>query len=137
MTRSIVTSKHAVYVTAEDFLGERVTFRVGLPTDWHTAQDRWLRLDDQRRGRGLTIRYGGRLYAAHACEVRSVDRHGRGLGSQRHAEAVNVPYKIVRPGRPASYPWTTPKTDAQKVREYHERIRLTERQQRVLRGRAA
>lgn len=99
-------TRHAAYVTAEDFLGDRVTFRAGLPTDWDTAQRRWLRLDDARRRRGLIVRWQGRIYAAHAVEVRAVDRHGRGLGSERHGQAFTVPCRSFRIGRPASYPWT-------------------------------
>lgn len=126
-------TRHAVYVTAEDFLGQREAFRVGLPTDWDTAQRRWLRLDDNRRGRGLTVRWQGRRYVAVAVEVRSVDRHGRGLGSHRHATAFTVPYRTVRVGKPASYPWRV----APRTKQHHDIIRLNERHRRILRERSA
>lgn len=90
--------RHAVYVTATDRAGEIVTFRVGQPTDWRTAQKRWDRLDERRRTRGLTIRANRRTYEARPAglEVRAVDRHGVGHGAIRHARAMPVPYLAAR-----------------------------------------
>lgn len=82
----------ATYVTCDLPEGDTITFRVGVPTDWNTAQDRWLRLDDARIAGNLNIRYMRRSYAVRFVEVRSTDKHGRGLGSERHWNAIPVPY---------------------------------------------
>lgn len=86
--------KHAVYaVTGTE------TFRVGLPVDWRAAQARWLRLDDRRRaGKRLRVRWMRRHYRVRFFEVRTVDYHGRGLGSERHGLAFPVPYRACRVG---------------------------------------
>lgn len=101
---------HAVYATCTTAAGERVTFRVGQPTTWERAQARWDRLDVWRwsrvvglrrrssplpRARGLRVRWMRRWYVADFVEVRAVDRHGRGLGSERHAHALVVPYRAA------------------------------------------
>lgn len=89
--------RHAVYAIAADHTGEEEAFRIGQPTDWDSAQSRWLRLDDRRRaGRAIRIRHARRLYTVRFFEVRSVDRHGRGLGSARHGRAFPVPYRSAR-----------------------------------------
>lgn len=94
--------QHAVYANCRDARGERLTFRVGQPTDWPTAQDRWLRLDDRRRAlvrQALVrqaIRWARRRYTVENFEVRTVNRHGQGLGAERHAAAIPVPYRSCR-----------------------------------------
>lgn len=90
-----LNDRHAVFVNSED----GVTFRVGQPVDWNRATDRWLRLDDRRIAKGLTVRHDGRKYRAKSIEVRATDRHGRGLGSERHATALTAPYRMARTGR--------------------------------------
>ncbi len=96
-----VGERHAVYVTVKLRDGSAVTFRVGQPTNWHRASARWHRLDARRAaGRVQTVRHDGRRYpldTARGCvEVRAVDAHGRGLGSERHALAFPVPYRALR-----------------------------------------
>lgn len=94
--------RHAVYATCIDRRGERLTFRVGLPVEWNTAIARWYRLDNWRTGREgarlreLLVRWSRRQYRVLHFEVRAVDRHGRGLGSDRHALAFPVPYRLCR-----------------------------------------
>lgn len=94
--------RHAVYATCIDHRGERLTFRVGLPVAWDLAIARWYRLDNWRTGFGgarqrrLLVRWARRQYRVLHFEVRSVDRHGRGLGSDRHALAFPVPYRLCR-----------------------------------------
>lgn len=93
--------KSAVYAVtaARDKAGRHVTFRIGLPTDWNTAQSRWDRLDTARRaGRKVRVRWMRRRYRVLWLEVRAVDYHGRGLGSERHRDAFTVPYRAVRYG---------------------------------------
>lgn len=86
--------KHAVYAVCHAYNGERLTFRIGLPIDWHRAQSRWNRLDLWRReGRALTVRFARRRYRVDFLEVRAVDFHGRGIGGDRHALAFPIPYK--------------------------------------------
>lgn len=92
--------RHAVYVTIHP-TGLNLSFRIGQPTDWHTAQARWQRLDDRNRAdRVQVLRHDGRRYPVklgHAFfEVRAVDAHGRGLGAERHALAFPVPYRALR-----------------------------------------
>lgn len=82
--------RHAVYAVTT----AGVTFRVGLPVDWHTAQARWLRLDDRRRAGRVRVRHMRRWYTVQALEVRSADKHGRSLAhTERHATALPVPYR--------------------------------------------
>lgn len=96
--------RHAVYVTCETKQGDRITFRVGQPTDWRTAGERWQRLADRQQGfngvpaRAIRVRFDGKTYTARrACiEVRSVDSFGRGLGADRHHTAFPVPYRAVK-----------------------------------------
>jgi hypothetical protein len=91
-------TKHAVYATTT----QGVTFRVGQPTTWQQAQDRWTRLANRAGGFGgqpkrrVRVRHDGRLYVAEHFEVRAVDRHGRGLGAERHALAMIAPYRAVK-----------------------------------------
>jgi hypothetical protein len=85
---------HAVFATCMDYTGERLTFRVGQPVDWFTAQNRWERLDGARALR-RAIRWARRRYAVQHFEVRAVNRHGQGLGSDRHATAIPVPYRAL------------------------------------------
>jgi hypothetical protein len=77
--------RHAVYATAKlnvkdprargGVRVESVCFRVG------------------QHGR---VRHARRWYRIDFYEVRSTDRHGRGLGSERHATALPVPYRAHR-----------------------------------------
>lgn len=92
---------HAVFAIARDYAGERIAFRVGLPADWHTAQNRWERLANRlaarrRKATHPAIRWSRRRYRIDFYEVRAVNRHGQGLGSERHATALPVPYLAVR-----------------------------------------
>lgn len=84
-------NRHAVFATAPN----GVTFRIGQPTDWHGAQDRWVRLTN---GRSRRLRHARRWYPLPRVrfEVRATDRHGRGLGAERHERAIPVPYRAVR-----------------------------------------
>lgn len=94
MNRPVPPNTHAVYATCQ-VGGERVTFRVGLPVSWDRAIARWYRLDDRRFkfGRSYRVRHGRRWYSVEFFEVRSTDRHGRGLGEPRHETALPVPYR--------------------------------------------
>jgi hypothetical protein len=93
---------HAVYANCISRKGDRLTFRVGQPTDWDTAQRRWSRLDDRRAGfngvaaRAILVPWMRRQYRVESFEVRTVDRNGRGLGSLRHGQAFPIPYRLVR-----------------------------------------
>lgn len=90
-------TKHALYATARDSAGEREHFRIGQPTDFLTAQRRWLRLDDRRLlNRRPVVRANRRQYVVEFFEVRAVDRHGRGLGSERHTLAHPVPFRAAK-----------------------------------------
>jgi hypothetical protein len=84
-------SKHAVYATTT----QGVTFRIGQPTDWRTAQERWLRLYPDPVTTGY-IKHMRRKYPVKFYEVRSTDRDGYGLGSERHSRAIPVPYRNHR-----------------------------------------
>lgn len=94
--------KHAVYVTCDTRHGQ-ITFRVGQPVSWNLAQARWSRIADRLDGfnghvkRPVTIRHDGRRYCACKfwVEVRPVDAHGRGVGSERHTLAFPVPYRAM------------------------------------------
>jgi hypothetical protein len=87
---------HAVYATCTSKHGT-ITFRVGLPVAWAAAQARWERLDARRRaGASVRVRWARRWYRAMFLEVRAVDRHGRGLGSDRHSLAFPVPYRYLQ-----------------------------------------
>jgi hypothetical protein len=79
---------HAVYVVTQD----GPCFRVGQPTTWNLALARYDRIDSGDNGRGKRVRWYGRWYTVRWVEVRSVDAHGIGLGSERHGRAVPVPY---------------------------------------------
>lgn len=106
-----MSTKHALYATAIDRNGERQTFRVGQPADLNTISARHLRLDDRHynSGRAHIITANRRQYIVEGAgkqtrawtglEVRAVDRHGRGLGSERHALAFPVPYRACRVAR--------------------------------------
>jgi ribosomal protein L13E len=87
--------RHALFAIATDSTGSQASFRLGLPTDWHTAVARHTRLKwDAPRPRA--IRWLRRTYRITHYEVRSVDRHGRGLGSERHATAIPVPFRLAK-----------------------------------------
>jgi hypothetical protein len=96
------TSKHAVYVICETRHGT-LSFRVGQPVSWDRAQARWQRIADRLDGfngqakRRITVRHDGRRYCVRSMcvEVRAVDAHGRGLGSERHTLAFPVPYRAL------------------------------------------
>ena len=96
--------RHAVFATAKLQVSdprarggirvEPVCFRIGQPTDLTTAHAR----HDRVAGTGSTfkrgrVRHARRWYPIAFYEVRSVDRHGRGLGSERHATAIPTPYR--------------------------------------------
>lgn len=83
--------RHAVYATC-NLSGESITFRIGRAVDWDTAQNRWLRLFPAPSVRGR-VRFHRRWYPVRFLEVRAVDRHERGLGSERHERAIPVPYR--------------------------------------------
>jgi len=83
-------NSHANYVTCELPEGGTITFRVGQPVAWDTAINRHNRLDGM--GKRVRIRHMRRTYIAKFCEVRATDKHGRGLGSERHEQAVMVPF---------------------------------------------
>ncbi len=96
-------NRHAVYIVTDNVkTGEHIAFRVGQPTDWDKAQARNERLYDRRNGaqgvpaRPVKVKHDGRVYTARWFEVRSVDKHGRGLGSERHMTAIIAPYRAVR-----------------------------------------
>lgn len=95
-------TKHALYVTCDTKHGS-LTFRVGQPTDVHTAHNRWQRIADRAQGfnvpqRMVTVKHDGRSYPIRPvmCEVRSTDKHGRGLGADRHTLAFPVPFRNLR-----------------------------------------
>lgn len=88
-----MNEKHAVYATSAI---DNVTFRVGQPTDWDTAQARWSRLTPSAATPTGRILANRRSYPVKFYEVRTVDRHGRGLGAERHARALPVPYRAHR-----------------------------------------
>lgn len=84
-----MAERHAVYANTS----EGVTFRIGRPVSWDAAVARWYRLDDTRReGIPHRVRHERRWYSVESFEVRAVDRHGVGLGSERHARAIHIPY---------------------------------------------
>lgn len=98
-------TKHAVFANCRvpGLAGEtRATFRVGQPTDLTTAGNRWYRLDNRRTGwegvpkRPVFVQYGLVQWPVHSLEVRAVDSDGTGLGSERHARAIRLPYRAVR-----------------------------------------
>ena len=76
---------------------DSVTFRVGQPADLDTAMSR----HDRLAGTGADFKHGKvranrRSYPIAFYEVRTCDRHGRGLGSERHWSAQPVPYRAHR-----------------------------------------
>ncbi len=84
--------RHANYLTCDLPEGGTITFRAGQPTDLVTAINRhYERLDKS----GVVIRYMRRQYRVRFAEVRATDKHGRGLGSERHSQAIAIPYKAV------------------------------------------
>lgn len=94
----------AVFATVETGDGTTLTFRVGMPTSLARAHTRWSRLwaagaiDNGQRAplARARIRYARRWYRVRFMEVRSVDRHGRGLGRADHGAAVPVPYRAAQ-----------------------------------------
>lgn len=97
---------HALYATCETNDGTRtITFRVGQPVrSWDRALARFDRLwaaGGIYRGQlnprvTARVRYHRRWYVVRFMEVRATDRHGRGLGSQRHGQAIPVPYRAAQ-----------------------------------------
>jgi hypothetical protein len=85
----------AVYATAQERDGSTVTFRVGQPVHWIAAQERWARLAEDRLRPGA-IRFRGRKLRVKFYEVRSVDRYGRRLDSNRADQVIPVPYTAHR-----------------------------------------
>lgn len=96
--------KHALYITSR-VKGDTVTFRVGQPTTWNNAIDQYtttLVAQDSARARRRpmpSVRHMRRSYPIMFAEVRATDRHGRGLGSERHATAIPVPFTALSRGR--------------------------------------
>lgn len=88
-------NRHALYATTAD----GVTFRIGQPTTWDGAQARWSRF--ALNARAIRLRHSRRWYALPLMrlEVRATDKHGRGLGSDRHERAIPVPYRALRLAR--------------------------------------
>jgi len=89
--------RHAVYATCR-VGSESVTFRIGRAVDWDRAQARWARLHPLAVNRGR-VRFHRRWYPVSFMEVRGVDRHERGLGSERHHRAIPVPYLAFKRAR--------------------------------------
>jgi hypothetical protein len=85
--------RHAVFATVQERDGSHVTFRVGLPQRGNGAWDRHERLAGTgavfKRG---AIRYRGRKLRVKFYEVRTVDRYGRRLDSNRADQVIPVPY---------------------------------------------
>lgn len=102
---TLKTDNQAVFATAIDSRGEQVTVRVGKPTAQHIADARWLRLDDRRIDARVgnrpmpVVHHNRRQYTVQFFEVRTTDRHGRGLGSERHWNAQPTKYIQTRSGR--------------------------------------
>ncbi len=93
--------RHAVYLVTDNAKGDAVAFRVGQPVSWGAAQARNERLFCRANGVGMPkrpvkVKHDGRTYTGRWFEVRTVDAHGRGLGSERHATALVTPYRAVR-----------------------------------------
>lgn len=98
---------HALFATVEsgDPSGETITFRIGQPArTFGAALARYGRLwadgaIDHGKGPGycrpVRVRYARRWYRVRFMEVRATDRHGRGLGSERHGRAIPVPYRAA------------------------------------------
>lgn len=88
----------ALYATTEVLdNGQRITFRIGLPTSWARAHARWARLYPAAN-RAARVRFARRWYSIAHYEVRHVDRHGIGLGSERHGRAIPVPARAADAG---------------------------------------
>lgn len=100
-------TRHALFATVETPEGPHaVCFRVGKPTTWDRASARFNRLwaagavhPHLFEARPARVRHERRWYRVRFMEVRAVDRHGRGLGSERHATAIPVPYRAVARGK--------------------------------------
>lgn len=79
---------HCNYLTARlDALdpATSITFRVGMPTDWDSAIHFHQVVDGALAKRQtVKVRYGDAYYRVAFSEVRGVDDHGGGLGSERH-----------------------------------------------------
>lgn len=96
---------HALYATCETNDGtQTITFRVGQPGGLARAH-RWFErlwaaggIYRGQRNPLVTarVRYRRRWYVVRFMEVRAVDRHGRGLGAERHARAIPVPYRAAQ-----------------------------------------
>lgn len=90
-TAPVPTERQAVYATCET----GVCFRIGQPVK--DAYPRYARLDRNGTGLGpsrpLHVRFDGKRHRVRFLEVRQVDSHGRGLGSERHALAFPVPHR--------------------------------------------
>ena len=84
---------HGVFVTCNLPEGGDITFRVGQPVSLFTADDRYERLYQMRNH--FRIHYMRRSYTPRFIEIRSTDKHGRGIGSERHGKAIAVPYAAV------------------------------------------
>jgi hypothetical protein len=101
---SALHAKHALFVTSRRG-NDTVTFRVGQPTSWDNAQDQHqatLRAQDSAAAGRRPIprvRHMRRSYPITFAEVRATDRHGRGIGSERHATAIPVPFTAIKRAR--------------------------------------
>lgn len=94
----LTRTRTATYTVCRAHDGSQHTFRLGQPmAGLDTADARWARVDDRRRdGRDQRVRFDGKSYRVEWVENRSVDNHGRGLGSERHGLAMPVPYRALR-----------------------------------------
>src|SRR3954467_13475206 len=96
--------KHALYITSPD-KAHTATFRAAQPTSWNNAIDQYtttLVAQDSAHARRRpmpSVRHMRRSYPVAFAEVRATDRHGRGLGSERHATAIPVPFTALSRGR--------------------------------------
>lgn len=95
-------NRHAVYAITDNVkYGEHIAFRIGQPVNWNSAVSRYDRLYCRHQGincpsRPVKVKHDGRVYRVQTFDVRAVDRHGRGLDSERHATAIVAPYRAVR-----------------------------------------
>jgi hypothetical protein len=95
-------AKHALYATTTARNGERLTFRVGQPVRANRADARWYRNQARVRGweqtpaRVCTVRFDGKRYPVSWFEMRETTPVGRGIGEDRHRDALTVPYRALR-----------------------------------------
>ena len=76
--------------------GNSMTIRLGQPTDIDTAWQRWDRLDQKRRAKGLKVVLDGKVREVAFLEMRTVDQFVRGLGRPDHFNALRMPLRRDR-----------------------------------------